>query len=120
MTFCSPAGKGLQQILPDYMISATFVLIDALPINAHRKLDRAALPAPAPALPEVDVEHVAPGTPTERALAEIWAEVLGVESVGIKNNFFALGGDSIRSIQAVSRARRRGLELTVEQLFRNQ
>ncbi|WP_394849558.1 amino acid adenylation domain-containing protein [Pendulispora brunnea] len=112
--------KGLQRILPDFMIPPTFVLLDAIPIGSHGKVDRSALPEPAPTLADAEVVYVAPRSPIEETLAGIWAETLGLESVGTANNFFALGGDSIRSIQAVARARRAGLNLTVEHLFRNQ
>src|SRR5262249_55310497 len=62
-------------------------------------------------------EHVAPRTPQEQILAEIWSEVLGIERVGIHDSFFELGGDSIRSVQVRAKARERGLELSVQQLF---
>ncbi|WP_394839059.1 amino acid adenylation domain-containing protein [Pendulispora rubella] len=112
--------QALKQGLPDFMIPSAFVLLDAIPIGAHGKVHRAVLPAPAPTLSEIEVPYVAPRTKVEETLAGIWAEVLGLESVGMNNNFFALGGDSIHSIQAIARARKHGLNLTVEQLFRNQ
>ncbi|PYR95367.1 MAG: hypothetical protein DMF84_01275, partial [Acidobacteria bacterium] len=83
------------------------------------KLDRRALPEPEPAAgPES--AYVPPRTGTERTLAEIWAEVLGVERVGVEDNFFGLGGDSILSIQVVSRARRAGLPLATRDIFLHQ
>jgi aryl carrier-like protein len=63
-------------------------------------------------------DHVAPRTPVEMTLVAIWSQVLGVEGIGVHNNFFALGGDSIHSIQVVARAKRAGLDLTSAQLFR--
>ncbi|CAL9523271.1 D-alanine--D-alanyl carrier protein ligase [Actinosynnema sp. ALI-1.44] len=90
--------------LPDYMVPAAYVALDRLPLNANGKLDRAALPAP-----ERDAvtstEYVAPRTETERAIAEIWAEVLDVDRVGVEDSFFALGGDSIRSLRITSRTK---------------
>ncbi|WP_033954434.1 condensation domain-containing protein, partial [Streptomyces sp. CNQ431] len=102
--------------LPAYMVPAAFVALDALPLNASGKLDRRALPAPA----EETTGYVAPGTPTEQTLCAIWAETLGLERVGTRDNFFSLGGDSILSIQVVSRARRAGLELTTRDIFARQ
>uniref|UniRef100_UPI003564551B non-ribosomal peptide synthetase n=1 Tax=Amycolatopsis kentuckyensis TaxID=218823 RepID=UPI003564551B len=103
----------LGRTLPDYMVPAAFVRLDRFPVNVNGKLDRNALPAP-------DFggrEHVAPRTDRERVVTEIWAEVLGVERVGATDDFFSLGGDSILSIQVVSRARRAGLELLPGDLF---
>ncbi|WP_394829193.1 amino acid adenylation domain-containing protein [Pendulispora albinea] len=111
--------KGIKQTLPDFMIPSAFVLLDAIPISAHGKVERSALPAPAE-LSETEVPYAAPRSAAEKTLSEIWSELLGVESVGIHHSFFALGGDSIQTIQAIARARQRGLNLTVEQLFRNQ
>ncbi|MEU3539964.1 non-ribosomal peptide synthetase [Streptomyces paromomycinus] len=102
-------------LLPAYMIPAAFVVLDRLPLTPNGKIDRQALPDPAPAGGRE--EYVAPGTPVEKALADIWAEVLGVERVGVRDNFFALGGDSILSLQTVVRARRAGLRLTSKDLF---
>ncbi|MEW1896264.1 amino acid adenylation domain-containing protein [Streptomyces albidoflavus] len=102
--------------LPAYMVPAAFVALDALPLNASGKLDRRALPAPA----EETTGYVAPSTPAEETLCAIWAETLGVERVGTRDNFFSLGGDSILSIQVVSRARRAGLELTTRDIFARQ
>ncbi|MGQ0719757.1 MAG: amino acid adenylation domain-containing protein, partial [Pseudonocardiales bacterium] len=107
------------QILPDYMIPAVFVTLDALPLNASGKLDRRALPAP-DQLTEPESEYIAPRTPTEHTLAQIWAEVLGVEQVGVTDNFFELGGDSILSIQLVSRVRKAGFGLTSKDIFFHQ
>ncbi len=106
----------LQQRLPDYMVPGAFVEIGTLPLTPNGKLDRAALPAPEYAA----AEFVAPRTPVEAALAQVWAEVLRVDRVGVEENFFALGGDSILSIQVVSRARRAGIELSPRQVFQYQ
>lgn len=103
--------------LPDYMVPAAFVLLEALPLTPNGKVDRRALPAPEDARPQLESGFVAPRTPVEERLAEIWATVLGVKPVGVHDNFFELGGDSILSIQVVGRARRAGLHLTPRQLF---
>src|SRR5205085_140488 len=103
------------QPLPDYMVPAALVTLDALPLSLSGKVDRSALPAP-----EFDTGFVAPRTPAERVLAEIWAQVLGVDQVGVQDNFFELGGDSILSIQVISRARQAGLGLTTKDIFLRQ
>ncbi|MDQ3274207.1 MAG: amino acid adenylation domain-containing protein, partial [Actinomycetota bacterium] len=105
--------------LPDYMVPSAFVTLDELPLTPNGKLDRKALPGPDYGSATSD-DYVAPRTDTEQALAEIWAEVLNVERVGVEDNFFELGGDSILSIQVVSRARRAGLDLTPRDMFRHQ
>ncbi len=105
----------LHERLPDYMIPATFVLLDALPLTPNGKVDRQALPAPEQ--PADAAAYVTPRTPVERALAEVWGSILGREQVGIHDDFFELGGDSILSIQIVARANQLGLRLTPNQLF---
>jgi amino acid adenylation domain-containing protein len=106
--------------LPDYMIPAAVVVLDALPMTGNGKTDRKALPAPATERPYLTTEFVAPRTERELLLADIWSAVLAVEKIGIRDNFFVLGGDSIRSIQVCARAQARGLPITVQQLFRLQ
>ncbi|MFI1741190.1 non-ribosomal peptide synthase/polyketide synthase [Streptomyces sioyaensis] len=108
----------LAEVLPDYMLPAAFVTLDALPLTGNGKVDRRRLPAPDRSAATVD-EHRAPGTEAERILAEIWCALLGIDRVGVDDNFFMLGGDSILSIQVVSRARRAGLSLTPRDLFRH-
>ena len=103
--------------LPDYMVPAAFVELDQLPFNSSGKVDRRALPAPEFA---AGVGYVAPRSEAEVVLADIWAEVLGVEQVGVEDNFFELGGDSILSIQVVSRVRVAfGVEVSLRSLFIN-
>jgi non-ribosomal peptide synthase protein (TIGR01720 family) len=103
--------------LPKYMIPAVFTALDALPVTAAGKLDRAALPAPGGTRPGLDGRYIPPATPAEELLAGIWAQVLGLDRVGAQDNFFELGGDSISSIQVVSRARAAGVHVTAAQLF---
>nr|QEO74597.1 condensation domain-containing protein [uncultured bacterium] len=109
----------LTETLPDYMVPAYFVFLDAIPLTPNGKVDRNALPAPE-GRPELDAAYAAPGTETEAILAKIWAEVLGLESVGVHDNFFELGGDSILSIQIVARANAAGLGLSPKDIFQNQ
>ncbi|MCL3995529.1 non-ribosomal peptide synthase/polyketide synthase [Streptomyces lavenduligriseus] len=109
----------LRRTLPDHMVPAAFVPLARIPRTTSGKTDRRALPAP-PARPDGTTPYVAPRPGTEERLAAIWAEVLGVERVGARDNFFTLGGDSILSIQIVSRARQAGLALTTKDVFRHQ
>jgi amino acid adenylation domain-containing protein/non-ribosomal peptide synthase protein (TIGR01720 family) len=105
----------LRERLPEAMVPATFVSLPALPLTANGKVDRKALPAPEQAAPRAG--HVAPRTREEEILAAVWAQVLRLPEVGVDDNFFALGGDSILSVQIVSRARQAGLLFTLRQLF---
>ena len=106
----------LSERLPEYMVPAAFVFLEALPLTPNAKLDRRGLPAP-----ERQAEtYRAPRTPAEQILCELFAELLSLPRVGIVDNFFALGGDSILSILLVSRARRAGLELTARDVFQRQ
>ncbi|MEU4039405.1 non-ribosomal peptide synthase/polyketide synthase [Streptomyces collinus] len=109
----------LRRTLPDHMVPAAFVPLARIPRTSTGKTDRRALPAP-PAQPDPATAYVAPRPGTEETLAAIWADVLRADRVGARDNFFALGGDSILSIQIVSRARRAGLALTTKDVFRHQ
>jgi amino acid adenylation domain-containing protein len=109
----------LKEKLPDYMVPAAFVLLEALPLTINGKLDRRSLPEPDTARPDLVEAFVAPQTAEEKALAEIWEKILGVEKVGIRDNFFALGGDSIRSIQVQSLAQKQGVRFSLQQLFQS-
>ncbi|WP_406841549.1 non-ribosomal peptide synthase/polyketide synthase (plasmid) [Streptomyces sp. AHU1] len=100
--------------LPDYMVPAAFVMVEELPLTPNGKLDRRALPAPDFG---GSATSRAPRTPREEVLAGLFTEVLRLESVGIDDSFFDLGGDSIVSIQLVSRARKAGLVLTPRDVF---
>ncbi|MEG4425925.1 MULTISPECIES: amino acid adenylation domain-containing protein [unclassified Microcoleus] len=110
----------LKEKLPEYMVPAAFVTLEALPLTNNGKVDRQALPAPDRDRPELEEAFAAPSTGIEKILAEIWAQVLGLEQVGIDDNFFELGGDSILSIQVISKANQAGLRLTPKQLFQHQ
>ncbi|MGW2817874.1 amino acid adenylation domain-containing protein [Streptomyces sp. NPDC001415] len=99
--------------LPEFMVPSAFVMLDRLPLAPNGKLDRAALPAPE----FKGGTYRAPDSVPEKVLAGVYAEVLGVDRVGIDDDFFTVGGDSIRSIQVVSRARAQGVEITPRQIF---
>jgi amino acid adenylation domain-containing protein len=119
-----PAAGELREFLaaklPAYMIPARFLTLAALPLTPHGKLDRQALPEPSSERSELAEAWEPPRTPVEEILAAIWAKVLGADRVGIHDNFFALGGDSIRSLQVLTAARERGITLTLLQLFQHQ
>ncbi|MFI6511951.1 amino acid adenylation domain-containing protein [Streptosporangium sp. NPDC050855] len=106
--------------LPGYMVPAFFVPLDELPLTPSGKADRNALPAPEGTA--TGAGRVAPRDATELLLTGIWAEVLGVETdrIGVEDNFFDLGGDSLLSMQVVHRARRAGLRVSPKDLFLNQ
>ncbi|MFG3225366.1 phosphopantetheine-binding protein, partial [Kitasatospora sp. NPDC048194] len=106
--------RQLAELLPSYMVPASWIVLDAMPLTPNGKLDRKALPRPEAT--EQDSTR-GPRTDRERILCDILAEVLGTTAVGIDEDFFALGGDSIRSIQVVSRARKAGLTLTTRDVF---
>lgn len=109
----------LSNRLPGHMVPSLFVLLEALPLNPHGKVDQRQLPAPETVKTERR-EYTAPRTAVEKILSRIWAEVLNVERVSIHDNFFGLGGDSILSLQLITQARRAGLELAPRQLFQYQ
>ena len=93
----------LREKLPDYMVPSAFVMLDELPLTANGKVDRRALPAPTGARPDLAEDYVAPRTPVERVVAGIWCELLGLERVGLYDNFFTLGGHSMLATRVVFR-----------------
>ena len=106
----------LRERLPDYMVPSFFVALDELPLTENGKVDRDALPAPATS--EIETGAIAPRTPAEELLSNIWAELLCVRSVGMQDNFFDLGGHSLLATQVVSRIRETfKVELPVRALF---
>ncbi|MEW5929506.1 MAG: amino acid adenylation domain-containing protein [Gemmatimonadota bacterium] len=105
----------LAERLPEYMVPGAFVVLEQLPVTSNGKIDRRALPAPERASGE---EHVAPRTAVEELVAEIWAELLRLETVGVTENFFELGGHSLLATQVVSRLRKTlGIEVPLSALF---
>ena len=107
----------LRERLPEVMVPAAFVRLERLPLLPNGKLDRRALPAPDLARPVLRQAYEAPRTAVEQELAAIWSRVLGVTPVGLDDDFFALGGDSIRSIRVSALARERGLTVLLPQIF---
>ncbi|QKN90760.1 surfactin non-ribosomal peptide synthetase SrfAA [Bacillus amyloliquefaciens] len=107
----------LKDTLPDYMVPAFWVEMDELPVTANGKIDKKALPSP-------DIEagsaaYKAPETEMETLLSDIWQEVLGLEQIGVSDNFFTLGGDSIKGIQMASRLNQHGYKLEMKDLFQH-
>ncbi|MBJ6362365.1 phosphopantetheine-binding protein, partial [Paenibacillus sp. GCM10012307] len=108
----------LSRKLPEYMVPWTFVVLEELPLSSNGKVDRKALPAPDAATGGQERPYVAPRNDAETSLAQIWAEVLQVERVGIHDNFFERGGHSLLAIQVASRVRSQlGQELPVHCFF---
>ena len=110
----------LAQQLPAEFIPAYFMQLEKLPLTRHGKVDREALPLPDGARPELDVEYTAPRNTIENKLAAVWVDVLGIDKVGVNDNFFDLGGDSIHGIQIVARARKARVAITPQQIFEHQ
>jgi aryl carrier-like protein len=101
------------------MVPASVTLREALPTTPSGKVDRRSLPAPGGDRPHVEADYVAPRNPIEEQLAKLWEELLRLDRVGVHDDFFELGGDSILSIQVTARAQQAGLHLTPMQLFRH-
>ncbi|UVJ41737.1 amino acid adenylation domain-containing protein [Pseudomonas sp. LS1212] len=104
--------------VPDYMVPAHFITLDELPLNRNGKVDVQRLPIPQKPADD-STSHIAPRNEVEALLAAIWQDVLKLERVGVQDNFFALGGDSIINLQIIARANQQGLKLTPRQLFEN-
>ncbi|MBW4579359.1 MAG: amino acid adenylation domain-containing protein [Tildeniella nuda ZEHNDER 1965/U140] len=109
----------LQTKLPDYMIPAAFVVLEAMPVNINQKVDRCALPAPDFVGTGLDnASYIAPRNPLETLLSDIWAKTLGLEQIGIQDDFFALGGHSLLAAQMIARLQSAAsLELSISRLF---
>ncbi|MBI2230444.1 MAG: non-ribosomal peptide synthetase [Deltaproteobacteria bacterium] len=110
--------RSLAKTLPDYMIPTAFIMLEAFPRTPTGKVDRRALPVPGNSRPELNTTYVAPRTPVEKELTQIWAEVLSLDQVGIHDNFFDLGGHSLTASRVVYRVIQTfQLELPVRLLF---
>jgi len=109
-------AERLRQHLPEHLVPAAYVQLDELPVTSNGKLDRAALPMP-DALDRA--AYIPPATDAERTVAAVWSEILGVAQVGASDDFFALGGDSIRSLKVVARLRAAGIPAAISDLYRS-
>jgi amino acid adenylation domain-containing protein/non-ribosomal peptide synthase protein (TIGR01720 family) len=107
----------LRSELPDYLIPASFTVLESLPLSPNGKVDRAALPVPQRSRGGASSEYVAPRTDIEALLCGVLAELLNIERVGVHDNFFELGGDSVLAIQVVAKARGRGLRVNPIHMF---
>ncbi len=105
--------RSVAERLPGYMVPDVVMVLDTLPLTVNGKVDKAALPEPV----AVGADYRAPSTPAEEIAAEVFAELLGLDRVGVDDDFFALGGDSIVSIQVVARARARGVAFGPRDVF---
>lgn len=115
----SELRRFIQETLPEYMIPTAFVFVHAFPLTPNGKVDRKGLPAPDGARPELESAFVAPQNEVERAIADVWQEVLGVEKVGIDDNFFDLGGHSLLLVQVQSKLQNKfNRDLSIVELFK--
>jgi amino acid adenylation domain-containing protein len=120
----APTATGLRRALrgrlPDFMVPSVFVVLDAMPVTPHGKLDRNALPLPPRSRPQLDAALIAPRSPVEKKLAQIWADVLSLDEVGIHDNFFDLGGHSLSATRIVSQVIKHfELEIPPKALFQS-
>ncbi|ALV34971.1 non-ribosomal peptide synthetase [Streptomyces sp. CdTB01] len=106
-----------ESVLPAYMVPSAFVTLAVLPLTVNGKLDRRALPAPDGAALAVTAQYVAPRTPDEQRVAEIWREVLGVDRIGVEDGFFELGGDSLLAVALTGTMRAAGFDVAVKDVF---
>ena len=109
----------LEEKLPNYMVPAVFVILDSFPLTPNGKVDRRNLPASDRSRPDLQETFVAPRNPIEQKLAVIWAELLGLNQIGVNDNFFHLGGHSLIATQMLSRVREFQVELSFQQIFEN-
>ncbi|MGZ0146891.1 amino acid adenylation domain-containing protein [Kribbella sp. WER1] len=111
---------GLRELLPDYMVPSVFVVMDSLPLTSNGKVDRRGLPVPDGERPVLEVGFVAPRGPVEEKVCGIWQDVLGVDRVGVEDDFFDLGGHSLLATQVIARVRATfKINLQVQALFDN-
>ena len=110
----------LKESLPDYMIPAAFVVVDAMPLTAQGKINRKALPIPDWNKAAARRSFTPPQTDAEKVICHVWEQVLGIDAIGIEDNFFDLGGDSILALRVVTEMRRQGWILTPKEIFQEQ
>lgn len=118
-TFCNKVREHLRGRLPEHMVPNAFLVLPAIPLTPNGKTDRAALPAPEQSRPDLDTPYAPPTTHLEKALARTWTELLGLDRVGIDDNFFDLGGNSLLSIRCVARLEQAGVKLPIVKLYQH-
>ncbi|MEC4817968.1 MAG: amino acid adenylation domain-containing protein, partial [Scytonema sp. PMC 1069.18] len=116
----SDLRAALKECLPDYMIPAAFVFLDTIPLTAQGKVDRKALPVPDWSHSAARQSLVLPQSPVEKIICQVWEQVLGIDAVGVEDNYFELGGDSIMALKVVTEMRRCGWEVKVKDIFEQQ
>ena len=117
-TAISSLSSYLKEKLPDYMVPSAYVMLKNLPLTPNGKVDRKALPAPDKVRPDLTATFVEARTPIEKRLAEIWADVLSIQQVGIYDNFFELGGHSLLVTQVLARVRKSfSIDLSLGSIF---
>ena len=116
----SELRSALARWLPDFMVPSSLIELDAIPLTGNGKVDKRALPLPSERDALAEHDYTAPRNDVEKTLADVWAEVLGLERVGIQDNFFELGGDSILALAVVNRARAHGFRIKPLHLFLHQ
>ncbi|MEV8532121.1 amino acid adenylation domain-containing protein [Streptomyces sp. NPDC051211] len=109
--------RALRAEMPGYMVPGRYVFLDAMPVTSSGKIDKRALPLPATGREDGGAEYVAPRTPAEKELAEVWCTVLGINEVGVHDDFFHLGGSSLSTVRVAAQASSRGLPVTVRDLI---
>jgi amino acid adenylation domain-containing protein/non-ribosomal peptide synthase protein (TIGR01720 family) len=109
----------LSERLPDYMLPSFFIPVDKIPLTVSGKVDRNGLPEPGAMNLNSDMVYIGPRNIIEKELAEIWQRVLGINTISINDNFFEIGGDSIKTIQIVSRMKKAGYKLEMRDIFKN-
>lgn len=114
----SALRKHMEASVPEYMVPSAFVAIEELPRTPSGKIDRKALPAPDTSRPDIGVTYVAPSADLEKKIASLWADLLNIDKVGLDDNFFDLGGNSLMSIQCVARMKQEhGIDLPIVKLY---
>ncbi|MFH8386840.1 amino acid adenylation domain-containing protein [Kitasatospora sp. NPDC018058] len=106
--------------LPEFMVPSHCVVLDAFPLSPNGKVDRAKLPVPTADRPELEQSYQVPRTPAEQLMAQLWSEVLGVERIGIEDNFFDLGGTSVDVIRLAGSCAKAGIRLLAKDVFEHQ
>jgi aryl carrier-like protein len=115
--FAHDVRAQLEKVLPEYMVPSFFEVMAAFPLMPNGKINRKALPKPSAQASSSEQPYVAPSNAVETKLAEIWQQVLGREKVGVNDNIFEIGGDSLLIFQITARATQAGLPVTLPQVF---